>query len=119
MMNANNGRQTIVLALATVSLLVSGALPSPDVVPDQAGGSVDDQRPEEGSRAANMERALGFVYKLYRGSAWNVLSHASDDWRTNSLNVAMPDFSVEYWVTAFEKDTTATLTGRGSDGLWE
>ena len=111
MMNTNNGRQTIVLALATVSLLVSGAIPSLAVLPDQAGGSVVDQRPGENSRAAKMERALGFVYKLYRGSAWNILSHASDDWRTNSLNVAMPDFSVEYWVTAFEKDTTATLTG--------
>jgi len=59
-----------------------------------------------------MERALGIAYKLYRGSAWNVLSRASDDRRVNSLNVAMPDFSVEYWVTAFEEDTTATLTGR-------
>jgi len=111
MMNTNNGRQTIVLALTTVSLLVSGCSPTPDVLPDQAGGSVADQKPGENARAAKMERALGFVYKLYRGSAWNVLSHASDDRRTNSLNVAMPDFSVEYWVTAFEKDTTATLTG--------
>jgi len=58
-----------------------------------------------------MERALGIVYKLYRGLAWNILARASDDRRVNSLNVAMPDFSVEYWVTAFEKDTTATLTG--------
>ncbi|HIF93686.1 MAG TPA: hypothetical protein EYQ60_11260, partial [Myxococcales bacterium] len=67
MMNTNNGRQTIVLALATVSLLVSGAIPSLAVLPDQAGGSVVDQRPGEKSRAAKMERALGFVYKLYRG----------------------------------------------------
>ncbi len=111
MTNTNNGRQTIVLALATVSLLVSGGTPALAVLPDQAGGSVVDQRSGENSRAANMERALGFVYKLYRGLAWNVLSHASNDWRTNSLNVAMPDFSVEYWVTAFEKGTTATLTG--------
>jgi len=111
MMNTNHRRQLIVLALATVSLLAAGATPALAVLPDQAGGGVDDQRPVENSRAANMERALGFVYKLYRGSAWNILSHASNDWRTNSLNVAMPDFSVEYWVTAFEKNTTATLTG--------
>ena len=80
-MNTNNGRQTIVLALTTVSLLVSGCSPTPDVLPDQAGGSVADQKPGENARAAKMERALGFVYKLYRGSAWNILSHASDDWR--------------------------------------
>ena len=110
-MNTNNDRQTIMLALTTAILLFSGAIPALAVLPDQAGDSVVDQRPEENSRGAKMERALSFVYKLYRGSAWNILSHASDDWRTNSLNVAMPDFSVEYWVTAFEKDTTATLTG--------
>ena len=111
MMNTNNGRRTLVLALATVSLLVSGAIGALAVLPGQAGASVVDQEPGEDSRAAKMERALGFVYKLYRGSAWNILSHASDNWRTNSLNVAMPDFSVEYWITAFEKGTTATLTG--------
>lgn len=110
-MNVNNGRQTIVLVLATASLLVAGAIPSLAVLADPADASVVNQEPEENSRAANMERALGFVYKLYRGSAWNILSHASDDWTTNSLNVAMPDFSVEYWVTAFEKGKTATLTG--------
>ncbi len=111
MMNTNNGRRILVLALATVSLLVSGAIGALAVLPGQAGASVVDQQPGENSRAAKMERALGFVYKLYRGSAWNILSHASDNWRTNSLNVAMPDFSVEYWITAFEKGTTATLTG--------
>ena len=69
MMNTNNGRQTLVLALTAVSLLVSGCSPTPDVLPDQAGGSVADQKPGENARAAKMERALGFVYKLYRGSA--------------------------------------------------
>jgi hypothetical protein len=104
-------RQFIVLALATVSLLVAAANPALAVPPDQAGANVVDQRSEQHSRTTKMERALGIGYKLYRGSAWNVLSHASDDRRTNALNVAMPDFSVEYWVTAFEKGTTATLTG--------
>ena len=99
------------LALATVTLLVAGCIRPLAVPPDQAGGNAVDQGSGENSHTAKLERALGFVYKLYRGSAWNVLSHASDDRRTNSLNVAMPDFSVEYWVTAFKKDTTATLTG--------
>jgi len=109
---AHYGRQPIVLALTTVSLLVAGATSVLAVPPDQAGGNVVDQKkPGENARAVKMERALGIVYKLYRGSAWNILSHASDDRRANSLNVAMPDFSVEYWVTAFEKGTTARLTG--------
>ena len=61
---------------------------------------------------ASMQTAIGLTYKIYRqtGAAWNVLSHSSDDWLTfDALNVAFPDFSVEYWITTFEANSTATL----------
>lgn len=111
MTNTNDGGLRVLLGIAAVCLLVACAAPALAEHPVRADGGGAERGSEESSRAARMRRALGLVYGLYRGSAWNILSHASDQWRSNSLNVAMPDFSVEYWLTAFEKGTTAKLTG--------
>ncbi|NQZ99376.1 MAG: hypothetical protein HRU01_22950 [Myxococcales bacterium] len=111
MMNTNNKKQTLALALVAVILVAAGTPPALAVLRGHTDSSAADRGLGSSSPTANLELALGFVYKLYHGSAWNILARASDNWSTNSLNIAMPDFSVEYWVTAFEKDTTATLTG--------
>ena len=104
--------QPLLRALLLVSLLITAIPTTLASAADHADEAVVHAETAEDPRATRMKRALDLVYRLYRGSAWNVLSHASAERRTNSLNVAMPDFSVEYWVTAFEKGSTATLTGR-------
>lgn len=111
LLDASDRRHPLALALVGLLLVTAFAIPSAAANPGESDDSATHQGSGDDSRKTRMEQALGIAYKLYRGSAWNILAHASDDWRTNSLNVAMPDFSVEYWVTAFEKDTTATLTG--------
>jgi hypothetical protein len=111
MMNTKKMKQATTLALVAAILVAAGTSPALAVLGGDSDSNAADQRLGSSSPTTNMELALGLVYKLYRGSAWNILAHASDNSRTNSLNIAMPDFSVEYWVTAFEKDTTATLTG--------
>jgi hypothetical protein len=111
MMNTNKKKQATTVALVAAILVAAGPPPALAVLGSHSDSNAADQRLGSSSPTANMELALSFVYKLYHGSAWNILAHASDNSRTNSLNIAMPDFSAEYWVTAFEKDTTATLTG--------
>ena len=59
-----------------------------------------------------MESKLCSFYSFYSGKAWPILSHPSDQWFTNSLNIAMPDLNVEYWITSFQANQAVEIAGQ-------